>query len=757
SGGGDAVATTAVVTQALKAIEELRANPKWAELPVIYCARQDSVDEAPGELAGGLRIRKILLPPLNLNELARESAQVLGITLAPSAEGAKIQQAVAEARNHFLETISERLETLDRAGTALLEGNLGPDLREAARREAHKLAGLLGTIGFAAGSRFAREIEEILGGGVCPGPVQAIRYSDLAVALRLDVEKPAGSVPTPTGRTSGEKRISILIVDSDDEFSERLEAEALGHGVRVRRAKDFTRAVSMISENTPDVVLAGLLLSGKEEEGLDFIERLASRTPPVPVIVLTSKDAFTDRVEVARRGGHGFLARSSSAPKILEAGLKLVDRLHSADARIMAVDDDPQVLSLLFSLLESHGVTIKTLADPAQFWECLEAFAPDLLVLDVDMPGLGGLDLCRVVRNDPRWAGTPILFLTGHNDPGTIQSVFAAGADDFVSKPIAGPELLTRVFNRLERAHLQRRMLETDFLTGAFNRRKSSQMIAGFIELSRKHEQPFSLAAVEVENLKPINAAHGQAAGDVALERTARLLQNAFRSEDVFARWGGSEFVVGMYGLTRYDGVQRLTGLLERIHKETFESPRGEKFDVKLRAGVAQFPEDGVNLEELYESAAMARASAAPAGVCKAAPARLDSGRQDARHKADVALVMRDEAQASLLLHTLESRGYRTRWIQDGRAAEKLLAGSEPALFSRVILLEVDLPSLDGISLLKQLGSDGVLQKTRVIMLTTPSVANEAQAALALGAFDSMAKPLNPPVIAQHVRWALDA
>ncbi|MGH9344506.1 MAG: response regulator, partial [Terriglobia bacterium] len=679
----------------------------------------------------------------------------LGITLAAT-EGAKIQQAVDEARNRFLETISGRMETLDRAGTALLEGNLGPDLRETARREAHKLAGLLGTIGFAAGSRFAREIEEILGVGLCTGPAQAIRYSELAVALRLDVEKPAFNAQPPTERTAREKRISVLIVDSDDEFSEKLEAEALGHGVRARRAKDFAHAGCMISEDSPDVVLADLLLSGKEEEGLDFIGNLAEHIPPVPVIVLTSKDTFTDRVAVARSGGHGFLSKSSSASKILEAGLKLVDRLHSSDSRIMAVDDDPQVLSLLFSLLQSRGVSIKTLADPARFWECLETFAPDLLMLDVDMPELSGLELCRVVRNDPRWAGTPILFLTAHNDPGTIQSVFAAGADDFVSKPIVGPELMTRIFNRLERARAQRRTLETDFLTGAFNRRKSSEMIADFIELSRKHEQPFSLATVEVKNLKRINTVHSQGAGDTALERTARILQNAFRSEDVFARWGGSEFVVGMYGLTRYDGVQRLTGLLERIHKETFESPCGEKFGVKLRAGVAQFPEDGVNLEELYASAAMARTSATPADVCKAC-AGLDSGRQDGRHKTDVALVMRDEAQASLLLHALDSRGYRTRWIQDGRAAEKLLAGPQPALYSRVILMEVDLPNLDGISLLKQLGSDGVLQKTRVIMLTTPSVANEAQAVLEIGAFDSVVKPLNPPVIAQHIRRALDA
>ena len=142
------------------------------------------------------------------------------------------------------------------------------------------------------------------------------------------MEKPSISGVRLTERATDESQASILIVDPDDEFSERLEAEALGHSVRVRRTRDFASAAGMIAEDIPDVVLASILLAGEEQEGLDFIESLAARAPPVPVIVLTSKDTFTDRVEVARRGGHGFLSRSSPAPKILEAGLKLVGRLH---------------------------------------------------------------------------------------------------------------------------------------------------------------------------------------------------------------------------------------------------------------------------------------------------------------------------------------------------------------------------------------------------------------------------------------------
>lgn len=741
--------------EGLRMIETLAPDAHWAGLPAIYCTSHEDSGH-PFNTPGGLHVRKILPLPVNPDELAREIAQALDITLNLSVDTAKIEQAIDRARERFLQSLGGRLETLDQTGDALHEGRLTLVQRESGRREAHKLAGLLGTIGFPAASRFAREMEGILEHSGQIDASQAIRFSELRVALRLDIERPGKTSAPPHSPERSPNSISILIVDSDNDFVERLEAEVLKHGIQMRRAADLAGASEIIRQKVPDVVLIDLLLSGAAGDGLNFIEQWSTHAPPVPVIVLTSRQAFTDRVEVARRGGHGFLARSSSPANILEAALKLVDRLHSADAKIMAVDDDPEILSLLSALLESRAVTVKTLDDPTQFWTCLESFAPDLLVLDVDMPKLGGLDLCRVARNDPRWAELPILFLTGHGDPKTVQQVFTVGADDFVSKPIIGPELLTRIFNRLDRSRMRRQMLEVDFLTGAFNHCKASGMMADFIDLARKHEQPFSLAILEINNLKTINAVHGQSAGDAALGQTGRILKKAFRSEDVFARWGGGEFVVGMYGLTRYDGVDRLAGLIERIHKESFTSPDGGEFECAVRAGVAQFPDDGMNLEELYRAADAARASAGPENVCRAASAPSNAGKAGGQQKTDVALVMRDEAQASLLSHTLEAHGYRTRWIQEGRAAAKLLAGPRPALQTHVALLEVDLPDVDGISVLKLFGADGVLEKTRVIALTTPSVANEAQTVLELGAFDSIAKPLNPPIVVQHVRRAMD-
>jgi DNA-binding NtrC family response regulator len=124
----------------------------------------------------------------------------------------------------------------------------------------------------------------------------------------------------------------------------------------------------------------------------------------------------------------------------------------------------------------------------------------------------------------------------------------------------------------------------------------------------------------------------------------------------------------------------------------------------------------------------------------------------------DVVLVMGDEAQASLLLDSFKTRGYRARWLRNGKEAAKALSGPAPRLKARVIVLDADVPGLDGLELLRRLAqAEEDRRRSRVIVITAPSVGDEAAAALKLGAFDHVAKPFNLPVLVRHVGRALEA
>ncbi|MBD2133147.1 response regulator [Sphaerospermopsis sp. FACHB-1094] len=129
-------------------------------------------------------------------------------------------------------------------------------------------------------------------------------------------------------------------------------------------------------------------------------------------------------------------------------------------AKILVVDDDPQILALLQTLLTPWGMEIIPLNYTLHFWQTWQSVQPDMLILDIEMPGTNGIELCQMIRNDPQGSELPILFLTVHNDVEIVNQVFSAGADDFVSKPIIESELVNRIINRLERVKLLRRMAQ---------------------------------------------------------------------------------------------------------------------------------------------------------------------------------------------------------------------------------------------------------------------------------------------------------
>ena len=466
----------------------------------------------------------------------------------------------------------------------------------------------------------ARKIERMFQAGKSLGQKEAISLRELVEALRQEMERTPEGLVAPA-ETNNDERPLLLIVDSDRQLAAELLIEANVREIRAEIATNLSAAKDAIYRHPPNVVLLDLSLSNTPEDGLTLLAELSNQVPPLPVLVFTAHNGLTGRVEVARLGGRAFLQKPVAPKQVLEAVTRVLQQVEPAVARVMVVDDDPQILATLRSLLEPWGLKVTTLDDPRQFWETLEASSPELLILDVEMPHLSGIELCQVVRNDLHWGGLPIVFLTAHTEATIVNQVFAVGADDFVSKPIVGPELVTRIINRLERIKLIRSLAQTDPLTGVSNRQKSTQDLDEFFSLALQHNQPLCLATLDLDHFKQVNARYGHATGDAVLRQVGQLLRRAFRGEDLVARWGGEEFVVGMYSMTKSEGVQRLTKVLETLRQQQFIAPDGTKFQVTFSAGVAQYPEDGADLQLLYQSADAALYQAKVAGRDRVFPA----------------------------------------------------------------------------------------------------------------------------------------
>jgi diguanylate cyclase (GGDEF)-like protein len=195
----------------------------------------------------------------------------------------------------------------------------------------------------------------------------------------------------------------------------------------------------------------------------------------------------------------------------------------------------------------------------------------------------------------------------------------------FGAMDAAGLEILGAVgaatLSRHQQAALLRHHAETDALTGLVNRRKAAETLDELLRRAEHHEQSFALAIVDLDYFKQLNDRCGHEMGDRVLQRVSELLERSFRAEDLVARWGGEEFVIGLHAATREDAAWRLEFVLDMLAADEVATPDGDVVRVTFSAGVAQYPGDGATLLELMRAADAALYKAKQSGRARVTPA----------------------------------------------------------------------------------------------------------------------------------------
>ncbi|WP_315787991.1 response regulator [Fischerella sp. JS2] len=364
----------------------------------------------------------------------------------------QFQQAMGGLWNQYQGLMTQRMDVLAQAATALASNNLTAELSQSAQQAAHKLAGVLGMFELDAGTEIARKIEVNFSQ---KGELSTIQkqqllslIQQLGDLLNLAVQKPSHQSTLPVPASANTR---LLLIEPDLQLGAELQQLALGTGTLCEQIATIEGVKNYLKTTSPDLVVLNMDEVGTREDSLTLLAELAKRTPPIPVIVLTTANGLADRVTIARAGGRGFLVKPVTAMQVWDIASQILQKHKNLAINVLIVDDDPLILAALRPMLEPWGIRMTGLAKPLGFWEVLEAIAPDLVILDVEMPQINGIELCQAVRTDPKWRGLPILFLTAHREIETVQQVFAVGADDYVLKPVVGEELLTRIIRRLER------------------------------------------------------------------------------------------------------------------------------------------------------------------------------------------------------------------------------------------------------------------------------------------------------------------
>lgn len=366
----------------------------------------------------------------------------------------RVQDKTAKLLEKFRGRFVEQWAVIEQAALALNIDQLTIELQQQAKQEAHKLAGALGIFGLKEGSRLSRALEELLRSETVLQVTQSEEVVNLVGLLRQELDKTPESVAEP--HASATYSPLILIIDDDLILAERVRVESIAWGLRVEVATDLQVARKAIDQSPPDVILLDLNFPSPSEHGLSFLQELMQRLPSIPVLAFTGQGGLNERLQVARLGGCVFLQKPLLTYEILKAVTNVLNQRQVTHTnRILVVDDDVTVLENLSDLLQPLGMEVVGLENPEQFWQVLTTAMPNLLILDLELPGFQGVELCQAVRSDPKWHNLPILFLSTHTDATQIDRAFAVGADDYISKTIESTELTTRILRRLRRVGFQ--------------------------------------------------------------------------------------------------------------------------------------------------------------------------------------------------------------------------------------------------------------------------------------------------------------
>lgn len=254
---------------------------------------------------------------------------------------------------------------------------------------------------------------------------------------------------------------------------------------------------------------------------------------------------------------------------------------------VLVVDDTPDVFRLLRVKLRHEAIRVEHARSGSDAMAMAHALKPDAILLDIDMPGMDGIEVLRLLKVDPELHDIPVLMLSAHSSPEHKTTTFELGAVDYITKPFEFVELQVRLRSALrvrELIALLAQRAQLDGLTGLWNRTYFDTNLKQCLARAVRHQHPLSLAMLDIDHFKAINDMYGHPAGDLVLSAVARTLQRECRATDSACRYGGEEFAVIMPDTDASEAApvcERIRGAIERI-----DWPGAPGLRVTISAGV---------------------------------------------------------------------------------------------------------------------------------------------------------------------------
>jgi diguanylate cyclase (GGDEF)-like protein len=273
--------------------------------------------------------------------------------------------------------------------------------------------------------------------------------------------------------------------------------------------------------------------------------------------------------------------------------------------QVLVVDDDRSTRSTLRYTLQRDGFRVEEAADGAQALAMLKRFQPDVILMDAVMPVMDGFTACARMQELPGGSAIPVLMITALQDNSSVERAFAAGASDYIPKPIHYAVLSQRVRRIIEGNRAEKRIRHlayNDLLTGLPNRTLFFELLGQSIEAAAAADCQVAVLFMDLDRFKYVNDNLGHDVGDRLLQAVAQRVRHSVRNVDTVARLGGDEFTVVLGDLDGPGAAATAAHNICRMLATPFQID-GHDIFVTSSVGIAMYPHDGADVATLVKHA----------------------------------------------------------------------------------------------------------------------------------------------------------
>ncbi len=533
-------------------------------------------------------------------------------------------------REAYATQLPSRVGRMEKLWGSVQEGRWDPDVVETLHRLAHSLTGSGPTLGQPAVGERARALEGLIRpllDRVEPASSEQRRAITGALEeLRDLADRAAASSPPEASAilqpppAPGIDRPVVCLVGGDGALAGPLEQ----FGYRAVAVPDASRLPDAAAEQAFAAILLDASGPGAPEAAAWLAPLQERRIAQIPIVFLSPRDDLAGRLQAVHAGGDAYVTYPVDLGCLVDKLDELTGRSPREPYRILIVEDDPLLAAHNATVLEQAGMHATIVTDPFKILEPLADCRPDLILMDVYMPGCNGTDLAAVIRQHEDFVGIPIVFLSAEARLDRRLQAMLAGGDDFLVKPVRREHLVSSVAARISRARAMRSMMERDGLTRLLNHTHFMAELETELSRVQRRAGRLSYVMIDLDHFKQVNDTHGHRAGDRVLKSLARLLRQRFRLGDLVGRYGGEEFVLALADADLPQAIRAMEDLRAAFSLVAHSGRQGT-FSVTISAGVADYPRfaSAAELHEaadraLYEAKSQGRnrvVAAAPTGV----------------------------------------------------------------------------------------------------------------------------------------------